>query len=153
MSEKINQTSFVLLHYSLSLTDGTIIESSFDDEPLEINMYDSSLPEGMMLALIGLRSDDEQTLTLTPEQCFGFRDEENIHDIPLSDFNDELKPEAGLIFNFGTPDNEDLLGTIRTIKKDLVEVDFNHPLAGLELVFSVKVLDVNNTHAFLPHEQ
>ena len=152
MTEQINQTSLVLLHYSLALTEGKIIESSFDDEPLEINMYDSSLPEGMMLALIGLKADDEQTLTLTPGQCFGFRDEENIHDMPLSDFSAELKPEIGLTFNFGTPDGEDLIGTIRSIKKDSVEVDFNHPLAGLPLVYTVKILEVNNAHAFIPAE-
>ncbi len=152
MTDKINQTSLVLLHYSLALIEGKIIESSFDDEPLEINMFDSSLPEGMMLALIGLKADDEQALTLTPEQCFGFRDEENIHDMPTSDFSAELKPEIGLTFNFGTPDGEDLIGTIRSIKKDSVKVDFNHPLAGLPLVFTVKILEVNNAHAFLPTE-
>ncbi|MCK5002403.1 MAG: FKBP-type peptidyl-prolyl cis-trans isomerase, partial [Gammaproteobacteria bacterium] len=79
MADLINQTSLVLLHYSLALTDGKVIESSFEDEPLEINMHDASLPDGMMLALIGLKTGDKQTLTLTPEQCFGFRDEENIH--------------------------------------------------------------------------
>lgn len=152
MSERIGQTSLVLLHYSLALTDGTIIENSFEHEPLEINMYDASLPEGMMLALIGLREGESQTLTLTPEQCFGFRDEDNIHDMPLADFSAELTPEVGLIFNFGSADNEDLLGTIHAIKGDVVEVDFNHPLAGLSLVFSVKILDVNNSHAFLPEE-
>lgn len=150
MAEKITQTSLVLLHYSLALTDGTIIETSFDDEPLNINMYDSVLPEGMMLALIGLKAGDKQTLTLTPEQCFGFRDEDNIHDMPLSDFTSELKPEIGLTFNFGTPDGEDLPGTILAIKSDTVEVDFNHPLAGLSLVFSVNILEVNNAHALLP---
>lgn len=152
MAEQITQTSLVLLHYSLTLTDETIVESSFDEEPLEINMYDSLLPEGMMLALIGLKKDDEQTLTLTPEQCFGFRDEENIHDMPLSDFGDELKPEIGLTYNFGTPDDEELPGTVRAIKNDKVEVDFNHPLAGLSLVFSVKILEVNNAHALLADE-
>ena len=152
MAEQITQTSLVLLHYSLAMTDDTIIESSFDDEPLEINMYDSYLPDGMMLALIGLKDGDNQTLTLTAEQCFGFRDEDNIHDMPLSDFTDELKPEIGLTFNFGTPDGEDLPGTILAIKSNAVEVDFNHPLAGLSLVFSVKILEVNNAHAFLPTE-
>lgn len=152
MAEQITQTSLVLLHYSLALADGTIIESSFDNEPLEVNMYDSSLPEGMMLALIGLRAGDTQTLTLTPEQCFGFRDEENIHDMPLSDFSGELEAEVGLIFNFGTPDGADLPGTILAIKNDAVEVDFNHPLAGLSLIFTVKILEVNNAHAFLPDE-
>ena len=152
MAEQITQTSLVLLHYSLTLTDETIVESSFGEEPLEINMYDSLLPEGMMLALIGLKKDDEQTLTLTPEQCFGFRDEENIHDMPLSDFGDDLKPEIGLTYNFGTPDDKELPGTVRAIKNDKVEVDFNHPLAGLSLVFSVKILEVNNAHALLADE-
>ena len=152
MAERITQTSLVLFHYSLSLTDGTIVESSFEEDPIEINMYDSSLPEGMMLALIGLKEGDQQTLTLTAEQCFGFRDEANIHDMPLSNFTDELKPEIGLTFNFGTPEGEDLPGTIRAIKSDAVEVDFNHPLAELSLVFSVKILEINNAHAFLPIE-
>lgn len=150
MAEQINQTSLVLLHYSLALTDGTIIESSFEEEPLEINMHNSFLPEGMQLALIGLKEGDEQTLTLTPEQCFGNRDETNIHDMPLSDFGEELTPEVGLTFNFGTPDDAELPGTIRSIKKDTVEVDFNHPLAGLSLIFTVKILDVNNAHAYVP---
>ena len=152
MAELIDQSSLVLLHYSLASTNGDIIENSFDDDPIEINMHDASLPEGMMLALIGLKAGDKQTLTLTPEQCFGFRDEDNIHDMPLSDFTGDLKPEVGLTFNFGTPDDKDLLGTIRTIKDKTVEVDFNHPLAGLSLSFSVEILEVNNAHAFLPGE-
>ncbi|MCW8830905.1 MAG: FKBP-type peptidyl-prolyl cis-trans isomerase [Gammaproteobacteria bacterium] len=152
MPEQINQTSLVLLHYSITSTDGSIIETCFDDEPIELNMSDPSLPEGMMLALIGLKPGDEQTLTLTAEQCFGFRDEENIHDMPLTGFTGDLKPETGLTFNFGTPDGEDLLGTIRSIKPDSVEVDFNHPLAGLPLIFSVKIVDVNNSHAYLPND-
>ena len=148
MAEKINQTSQVLLHYSLTLTDGTLIESSFDDEPLEINMLDSELPEGMQLALIGLKTSDEQSLTLTPEQCFGIRDEDNIHTMPLSNFSDDLTPDAGMTFNFGTPDGGDLPGTIRAVTKNDVKVDFNHPLAGLPLVFKVKILEINNTHDY-----
>ncbi len=152
MPEKITQTSLVLMHYSLTLTDGTLIESSFEGEPLEVNMLHSALPEAMQLALIGLKAGEAQTLTLTPEQGFGLRDEDNIHDMPLSDFSNELKPEIGLTFNFGTPEGTDLPGTIRAIKNDAVEVDFNHPLAGLALVFSVKILEVNNAHAFVPNE-
>ena len=72
--------------------------------------------------------------------------------MPLSDFGDELKPEIGLTYNFGTPDDEELPGTVRAIKNDKVEVDFNHPLAGLSLVFSVKILEVNNAHVLLTDE-
>lgn len=147
MAEQINLNSLVLMHYRLTMTDGTLIESSFDDEPLEVTMGSEQLTEGMELAIVGLKEGDEQTLTLTSEQCFGERDEANIHDMRLSDFTDDLKPETGLTFNFGTDDEHEILGTIRTVKNGTVEVDFNHPLAGHALVFSVKILGINDAHA------
>ena len=152
MAEQINLNSLVLMHYSLTMTDGTLIESSFDDEPLEVTMGSEQLTEGMELAIVGLKEGDEQTLTLTVEQCFGFRDEDNIHDMPLTDFTGELTAEVGLVFNFGTDEDRELPGTILAIKSDSVEVDFNHPLAGHSLIFTVKILEINNTHAYTGDE-
>ncbi len=153
MTEQINLNSLVLMHYSLAMTNGTIIESSFDDEPLQVTMGSGQLTDGMELAIVGLEEDAEQTLTLTSEQCFGERDESNIHDMDLSDFTDELQPETGLTFNFGTDEGLEILGTIRSVKNDTVEVDFNHPLAGHALVFSVKILGINNTHVQIEADQ
>lgn len=147
MSEQINMHSLVLLHYSITLTNGTEIESSFEDEPMEIKMGHDDLTEGMELAIFGLKEGDTQTLTLTPEQGFGLRDEDNIHPMPLTDFPDELRAETGLTYMFGTPDGDDIPGTVLAIHEDVAEVDFNHPLAGQALVFSVHILGVNNAHA------
>jgi len=147
MKEKIDMHSLLLMHYSIALTNGTEIESSFDDDPVEVGMGSGVLTEGMELALYGLETGNRQTLTLTPEQGFGLRDENNIHVMPLSDFPDDLKPESGLVFEFVTPDGGEILGTILSIKADEAEVDFNHPLAGQPLVFTVEILDINNVHA------
>ena len=67
MAEDVTMHSLVLMHYSIALTDGTVVESSFDDEPVEIHMGKDDLPEGMELAIYGLHSGDQQTLTLTPD--------------------------------------------------------------------------------------
>ena len=147
MKEKIDMNSQLLMHYSIALTNGTEIESSFDDEPVEVCMGSGVLTEGMELALYGLETGDRQTLTLTPEQGFGLRDEDNIHMMPLSDFPDDLKPESGLVFEFETPNGQDILGTVLAVKDGMAEVDFNHPLAGQLLVFTVEVLDINNARA------
>ncbi len=147
MNEKIDMHSLLLMHYSIALTNGTEIESSFDNEPVEVGMGSGVLTEGMELALYGLETGDRQTLTLTPEQGFGLRDEKNIHMMPLSDFPPDLKPESGLVFEFETPDGEDILGTVLTVKNDKAEVDFNHPLAGQPLVFTVEILDINNAQS------
>ena len=146
MKEKIDMHSLLLMHYSIALTNGTEIESSFDDEPVEVGMGSGVLTEGMELALYGLEAGDKQTLTLTPEQGFGLRDEDNIHKMPLSDFPNDLKPESGLVFEFETADGEEILGTVLTVKDNRAEVDFNHPLAGQALVFTVEILDITNAN-------
>ena len=152
MSDQINMNSLVLLHYSLAFTEGTLIESSFDEEPVQIEMGQDDLTEGMELAIFGLEEGDEQTITLTPEQTFGFRDEDNIHDMPISDFPEDLQPTPGLAFSFETPDGEEIPGTVIKIEGDNVEVDFNHPLAGQNLVFRVEILGINNSHAQIPKD-
>ncbi|HHO59874.1 MAG TPA: peptidylprolyl isomerase [Thiotrichales bacterium] len=145
--------SLVLMNYSISLPNGSVIESSFEDnDPIEITMGHGDLTEGMELAIYGLKEGDKQTLMLTPEQGFGLRDEDNISEMPTSDFPDDLPPEPGLAFSFETPEGEEIPGTVLSVKDDKVEVDFNHPLAGQELIFTVEILGINNAHADLPAE-
>lgn len=147
MSDEVNMHSLVLMHYSIALTDGNVIESSFDDEPVEITMGTGDVTNGMELALFGLKEGDTQTLTLTPEQGFGLRDEDNISEMPLADFPEDLPPAVGLSFSFETPDEQEIPGTVIRIKDDFAEVDFNHPLAGHEIIFTVTILGVNNANA------
>ncbi len=146
MTDTINMRSLVLMHYSIALTNGSEIESSFDDEPVEITMGDSDVTDGMELAIFGLKEGDSQTLALTPEQGFGIRDEDNIHEMPLSDFPKDLLPEVGLSYSFESPDGSEIPGTVISLKNDSAEIDFNHPLAGHEIIFTVKILGVNNAH-------
>ena len=147
MTEQINMHSLVLLNYSIALTNGTIIESSFDDDSLEITMGNDDITEGMELAIFGLKEGDSQTLTLTAEQGFGLRDEDNIHDMPLSDFPEELPPEIGLSYSFESSEGDEIPGTVIGLQENAVEVDFNHPLAGQEIVFRVEILGINNAHS------
>ena len=138
--------SQVLMHYSITLTNGSTIESSFDDEPVEISMGQGDVTDGMELAIYGLKEGDEQTLTLTPEQGFGLRDEDNIHDMPLTDFPEELPPAVGLSYSFESPGGDEIPGTVISLKDNDAEIDFNHPLAGQQIVFTVNILGVNNAN-------
>ena len=146
MAEEINLHSHVLMHYSIALTDGTIIESSYDEEPVEISMGQADVTDGMELALYGLKEGDEQILTLTPEQGFGLRVEDNIHDMPLTDFPEDLRPEIGLSYTFEAANGDETPGTVTALTEEMVTVDFNHPLAGHEIVFKVNILGVSNDH-------
>jgi len=144
MSEIINQSSNVILHYRISLEDGTELESSFDDEPLEFTMGEKTLTEGMELSLLDLKTGDKQSISLTPDQTYGYRDQDNIHKLARSDFPAELIPEKGQVIAFDTPSGDDINGVVLDVNDDTVSVDFNHPLSGNTLVFEVEILKVSN---------
>ena len=137
--------STVTMHFSITLEDGTVAEDSFGGEPLTFTMGDGSLNEGLELALYGLKAGDEQTVTMTAEQTFGFHDPENIHDMPSSDFDADMTLEVGMIIGFTTPAGDEVPGLIKAVADDFVTVDFNHPLAGHDLRYRVKILEVSHS--------
>jgi len=142
MKYPISPASTVTLHLSLTLEDGTVAESTFEDEPLTLTMGDGSLAGGLELGLYGLRPGDTQRLELYPEQAFGLRDPGKVHQLPRADFAAEMVLEPGLVIGFNTPGGEELSGTILAFDDATVEVDFNHPLAGRVVIFDVEIISV-----------
>jgi len=132
----------VTMNFSLRFTDGTIADASEPDEPMSFVMGDGSLVQGLELALFGLKSGDTQTLELDPLHAFGFSDPENFHRMPRSEFAPELPVEEGIVLAFSTPSGEEIPGTIREVGEDEVLVDFNHPLAGHDVIFDVEILSI-----------
>ena len=105
-------------------------------------MGDGTLVEGLELGLYGLKAGDTQRLVLEPEQAFGLHDPAKLHQLSRSEFSRELELEPGVIIGFDTPSGEELPGTVVSLTDALVEVDFNHPLAGRVVVFEVEIIAV-----------
>jgi len=136
--------SNVTLHFALRLADGTLVDSSFDDEPISFAVGDGALDKGLELALIGLAAGDRQTLTLMPGQAFGGREEAAIQWLERDQFPPEMKLEEGQIIGFTGQAGEDIAGAVIEIQGERVRVDFNHPLAGREIEFEVEILSVDS---------
>ena len=143
MPAEIVPGSAVTLHLSICLEDGTEAISTFDEEPVELQMGDGTLQPGLELAIYGLKAGDTQTLNLLPEQAYGLRDPSLIQYMPLSDFDAGFTPEKGQIIAFALPSGDEAPGSVLGIEGGQVEVDFNHPLAGHEITFRVEILAVS----------
>ena len=142
MNYPISPESTVTLHLSLALEDGTVAESTFEDEPLTFTMGDGTLVAGLELGLYGLKAGATQRLVLQPQQAFGLHDPDKLHLLDREVFPRELALEPGVIIGFDTPSGEELPGTVVSLTDETVTVDFNHPLAGRVVVFEVEVLAV-----------
>lgn len=142
MNYPISPESTVTLHLSLALEDGTVAESTLEDEPLTFTMGDGTLVAGLELGLYGLKAGATQRLVLEPQQAFGLHDPDKLHRLGREEFPAELQLQPGVIIGFDTPSGEELPGTIVSLNDETVSVDFNHPLAGRVVVFEVEILAV-----------
>jgi len=130
----------ITLRFKLSLIDGQLIDQT-DASPATFRFADGSLLPGFETALLGCFSGDRVEAVLTPDQGFGTVNEDNIHWMNRRDFARELLLEEGLVVSFQSPEGE-LPGVIKSVRDVTVQVDFNHPLAGRDIVFEADIIDV-----------
>jgi len=122
--------------------DGTVAENSFNDEPMQFVIGDGTMIEGLESVLYGLQVGDRRKLTLNHNDTYGESLEENVHTLTRSEFSVDIELAPRLIIAFTTPSGEEVPGTILEVLENDVVVDFNHPLAGHDLVFEFEVLDI-----------
>ena len=138
----VSNATKVTLNFSLALEDGTVVDSNIDADPVTFTVGDGNLLVGFERAMFGLKAGDEKALTILPEQGFGMPNPNNLQEIPKSDFPEDLTLEPGLMLSFADAQATELAGVIKEIQDDTILVDFNHPLAGRTLIFTVKIHSV-----------
>ena len=134
----------VTLHFSLLLADGREIDSTRRGRPATFVVGDGRLPAGIERALYGLQVGADEQIAIAPHQAFGDAREENVRMIPRAQFASSITLEPGVVVSFAGPGGE-LPGIVKALEGDLVVVDFNHPLAGRDLIFDVSILAVSAT--------
>lgn len=149
MSEQTGQGGFqvaegmlITLHFSLTLPDGEVIDSTFEASPATFSLGDGSLLPGFEQVLLGLEAGAAQTFRMRPEDGFGMPNPNNVHELAHSSLPADVEPEPGLMLAFADASGSELPGMIREVRESVVVVDFNHPLAGRDIIFEVKIIDV-----------
>ena len=141
-NSQVEIDSTVTLHFSLALADGTPVDGTADGEPMTFTMGDGSMIAAFEQVIAGLGIGDKQQVSLDPRDTFGFPEEENKHWMDKSEFDLDVELEEGLMIEFTTPAGDEIPGILIEVSPDKVLVDFNHPLAGHEVVFSVDIVDI-----------
>ena len=141
MNLQIQTGTSVTLHFSLALENGHIVDSNFEGNPATFSVGDGNLLPGFESSLLGLEVGDEREFIISPENAFGQHNAQNIQAVDRGNF-DESELEIGSILSFQNGDGE-LPGVIIALEENQVMVDFNHPLSGKNIVFQVKIVEIN----------
>jgi FKBP-type peptidyl-prolyl cis-trans isomerase SlpA len=138
----IAESTRVTLNFSLAMEDGTIVDSNHGEEPVTFTIGDGNLLEGFEKAIYGLRAGDEKELLISPDQGFGQPNPNNLQEMSIGDFPNDLTLEVGLVLSFSDAQSNELPGVVKELRGDKILIDFNHPLAGRTLRFKVQIHSV-----------
>ena len=131
----------VTLTFKLALPAGDVIDST-GDELATFEVGDGSLLPGFESVMYGMKAGDSAELPIAAEQGFGLPNDENVHMMKRALFEVSQDLVEGLVVSFGDGEGGERPGVVNRLFDDLVEVNFNHPLAGQDLVFSVQIKQV-----------
>lgn len=138
---QIEPNAVVTLHYTLKDNDGRIIDYSNDGSFLYLHGAMNIIP-GLEKALVGKTTGDELTVKVSPEEGYGVKEEDRIQQVPKDMFDSAEEIKVGVQFHAQSPDGAAVVVTVTEVKEDSVVIDGNHALAGVELNFDVKIVDV-----------
>ncbi len=138
---QIEQNAVVTLHYTLKDNDGNVIDQSEDGSFLYLHGAMNIIP-GLENALAGKSAGEELSITVAPEEGYGAKDPERVQEVPKEMFENSGDIEVGLQFHAEGPDGGAVVVTVIEVKDDVVVIDGNHALAGVDLNFDVKVIEV-----------
>jgi len=141
--EQVVKDSKITIHFSLTLADGTPVDGTPDGEPMTFSLGDGTMISAFEDLLLGMAVGERQQSSLEPRETFGFPDDTNHHWIEREKFEGFGDINEGLMVDFDTPGGDHLPGVILEIQDSQVLVDFNHPLAGHEVIFTAEVLEIH----------
>jgi FKBP-type peptidyl-prolyl cis-trans isomerase SlyD len=146
---KIEKNKVVAVSYELRISENSeeIVDVAYDDDPLEFIFGSGMMLQKFEDNLEGLSKGDTFELKLSIDEGYGDRNEDFISEIPKEIFEQNGKIEDGLldvgnIIPMQDENGNHFNGQVIESDNQMIKMDFNHPLAGEELYFSGKILNV-----------
>ena len=140
MSKDTVQDGLVVsMDYKLTV-DGEVLDSSDGVGPLQFLTGCDNIVPGLEREMIGMKIGESKDVVVAPEDGYGEFDDESFMEVPRSEFPTDMELEEGVELNVTDEDGKNQYARVESLTADTVRLDFNHPLAGAELHFNVKVI-------------
>jgi FKBP-type peptidyl-prolyl cis-trans isomerase SlyD len=147
MSDKIVKNDQVVsMEYTLRV-DGKVLDSSDGQEPLEFLTGAQNIISGLEREMMGMKIGESRDIVVAPADGYGEMDEGAFMDVPKSQFPKDMPLQAGIEMQVTDQDGNPMYARIESVEEDMVTLNFNHPLAGRELHFTVKVVGLRDATA------
>lgn len=132
----------VHFHYTGTLRDGSVFDSSEGREPLSFRLGAGEIIPGLEAAIEGMTAGEQRTVTIPPDQAYGPHDPQAVQAIPRDQIPPDVPLDPGTMLQMQTPDGQAVPVMVAQVNDEQVVLDANHPLAGQELTFAVEIVAI-----------
>ena len=131
----------VKVHYTGTLSDGEVFDSSEGRQPLEFTLGENQVIPGFENAVKDMKLNEEKTFKINPKEAYGEKNEQLVVTLPRERFPPKIEVGGRLVLK--GPEGQHIPAIVTEVDTDKVIIDLNHPLAGKELTFKIKVIAIN----------
>jgi len=132
----------VRIHYTGTLNDGTTFDSSQGREPLEFEVGAGQIIPGLDNAIPGMEVGESKTVNVPAEEGYGPLDPAARQSVPRDQIPADIPLEEGSLLQVQTQEGQVLPVTVAEVTEEAVVLDANHPLAGKDLNFEIKLVEI-----------
>lgn len=133
----------VKMHYTGTLSDDSVFDSSEGRDPLEFQAGSGQVIAGLDAALIGMELGEKKLVNVPADQAYGQINPDMRQAIPREGIPPEIPLEIGLQLQMQTPEGHPMPVTVAAMDEATVTLDANHALAGKDLTFDIEIVGIN----------
>ena len=130
------------VEYEGKFDDGTVFDTSAGKQPLKFAVGAGEVIKGFDEAVEGMKVGEEKEIKLEPKEAYGDINPNLVKSFPKDKFPQDKELTPGMIAMMTTPMGQ-VPATIKEVKEAEVILDLNHPLAGKNLNFKIKLLSLS----------
>lgn len=139
---QVKKGSWVKIFYTGKLKDGKVFETNVGSDPLEFKVGKGKVIKGFENAVMGMKAGETKTVTIKPADGYGGKDQDLIWIVGAAEVPAGTTLALETEVAFARADGSEVDGRITKIEGDQITIDGNHPLAGRNLTFEIKMDDV-----------
>lgn len=132
----------VAIHYTGTLEDGSVFDSSEGRDPLEFTVGSGQIIPGLDKALPGMTAGEKKTVSIPCEEAYGPRQDGATQAVPRAQVPADIPLEVGLELQMQSPQGQVIPVTITEVTEEHIVLDANHRLAGQTLIFAFEVVKI-----------
>lgn len=142
--KRVKAGDTVAIHYIGTLDNGRIFDSTTDREPLRFTVGADEVFPALEEAVCGMAKGEAKNVLIPAEKAYGAHRRENMVVVPRTP---GTEPKFGQKVRIELRGGEEFLMRVVGVTETEVTLDGNHPLAGLDLTFALRVEEIERSSA------